>query len=150
MARSDNENQARVVLTNAHQCMERLVMAASQADRGVDDAVEHAPATPPPPAPPDRRPVAYEQAADLLRALAAPVRLALVDLLADAPRCVHELVDALGISQPLVSQHLQKLRAAQLVATERRGREVVYRLSDQHVAHVVRDALTHAQEPASG
>lgn len=89
---------------------------------------------------------AYQQAADLLRALSAPVRLSLVDLLADGPRCVHELVDALGISQPLVSQHLQRLRAARLVATERRGREMVYRLADQHVAHVVRDALIHAEE----
>ena len=94
-----------------------------------------------------RSPTGYEPAADLLRALAAPLRLALVDLLADGPRCVHELVDALGVSQPLVSQHLKTLRGARLVATERRGREMVYRLVDHHVAHVVRDALEHAREP---
>ncbi len=106
----------------------------------------HDPGSAPEPAALARPAGTYDQAADLLRALSAPVRLALVDLLADSPRCVHELVDALGISQPLVSQHLQKLRAARLVATERRGREMVYRLADQHVAHVVRDALIHAQE----
>lgn len=108
---------------------------------------EHDPETTPGPAGTVRTAVVYDRAADLLRALAAPARLALVDLLADGPRCVHELVDALGISQPLVSQHLQRLRAARLVATERRGREMVYRLADTHVAHVVRDALVHAQEP---
>jgi DNA-binding transcriptional ArsR family regulator len=89
----------------------------------------------------------YEPAADLLRALSAPIRLALVDLLVDSPRCVHELVDALSVSQPLVSQHLKTLRAAGLLATQRRGREVVYHLVDHHVAHVARDILAHSREP---
>jgi DNA-binding transcriptional ArsR family regulator len=88
----------------------------------------------------------YEAAAALLKALVAPMRLALVDLLSEAPRCVHELVDALDAPQPLVSQHLKVLRSASLVATTRRGREVVYRLADHHVAHVVRDAVAHAGE----
>jgi DNA-binding transcriptional ArsR family regulator len=88
----------------------------------------------------------YELAGDLLRALSSPLRLAIVDLLADRPGCVHELVEALGVSQPLVSQHLKTLRAANLVATQRRGREMVYRLVDHHVAHVVRDAVSHAGE----
>jgi DNA-binding transcriptional ArsR family regulator len=91
-------------------------------------------------------PTSYEPAAALLKALVAPMRLALVDLLAEAPRCVHELVGALDVPQPLVSQHLKVLRSAGLVATTRRGREVVYRLADDHVAHVVRDAVAHARE----
>src|SRR3954447_26519253 len=73
----------------------------------------------------------YAAAGDLLRALAAPIRLAIIDLLTDTARCVHELVDALGVPQPLVSQHLKTLRAAGLVATRRRGREMVYRLADE-------------------
>jgi len=89
---------------------------------------------------------AYAGASELLRALSAPLRLAIVDVLADGDRCVHELVDALAVSQPLVSQHLKTLRSAHLVITRRRGREVVYRLSDDHVAHVARDALSHARE----
>ncbi|MCU1679134.1 MAG: transcriptional regulator [Frankiales bacterium] len=88
----------------------------------------------------------YEAAGELLRALASPVRLALIDLLAAGPRCVHELVDALGVSQPLVSQHLGKLRAASLVRTQRRGREMIYVIADDHVAHVTRDAVAHAGE----
>jgi ArsR family transcriptional regulator, zinc-responsive transcriptional repressor len=91
-------------------------------------------------------PVAYESAAALLKALVAPMRLALVDLLSDAPRCVHELVGALDAPQPLVSQHLKVLKSAGLVATTKRGREVVYRLADDHVAHVVHDAVAHAGE----
>src|SRR4051794_25093735 len=90
----------------------------------------------------------FEDAARMLRALSAPVRLALVHLLAAESRCVHELVDALGIAQPLVSQHLKTLRAAGLVVGARDGREMRYRLADEHVAHIARDALVHAQEDA--
>ncbi|MCW2670862.1 MAG: ArsR family transcriptional regulator [Frankiales bacterium] len=88
----------------------------------------------------------FARSAELLRALGAPVRLALLHLLAPAPRCVHELVDALGIPQPLVSQHLRTLRKADLVVAARDGREVRYQLADQHVAHIVQDALVHAGE----
>jgi ArsR family transcriptional regulator, zinc-responsive transcriptional repressor len=60
--------------------------------------------------------------------------------------CVHELVEAIGVSQPLVSQHLRVLRGAGLVQTKRRGRELVYELTDVHAAHIVRDAVAHASE----
>jgi DNA-binding transcriptional ArsR family regulator len=86
-------------------------------------------------------------AAELLRALGAPHRLAIVIELADAPRCVHELVDMLGISQSLASQHLRVLRTTGLITGTRRGKETVYALADEHVAHIARDALTHGSEP---
>jgi len=85
-------------------------------------------------------------AGELLRALAAPVRIAIVLQLRESQRCVHELVDALGVPQPLVSQHLKILKAAGVVSGERSGREVLYRLADHHLAHIVVDAVTHAGE----
>jgi ArsR family transcriptional regulator len=100
----------------------------------------HTPATPVRPLPD------YTGAGELLRALAAPLRIALVVELDAGPRCVHELVDALGAPQPLVSQHLRVLRSAGVVTGERRGREVVYSLADAHVAHIVTDAVSHARE----
>ena len=90
-----------------------------------------------------------ERAVELLKALAAPVRLALVAELAGGPLCVHELVQRVGVSQPLTSQHLRVLRGAGLVTSGRRGREVEYALADDHVAHVVRDLLRHADEPVT-
>jgi len=90
-----------------------------------------------------------EPAVELLKALAAPVRLAVVEQLAAGPRCVHELVDQLVVPQPLLSQHLRVLRGAGLVTAGRRGREVEYALADEHVAHVVLDLLRHAAEPVS-
>jgi ArsR family transcriptional regulator len=97
------------------------------------------------------RPTATLAAAgDLLRALAAPVRIAIVLELRAADRCVHELVAALGVTQPLISQHLRVLKAAGVVSGERHGREVVYRLVDEHLAHIVVDAVTHAEEAVEG
>src|SRR6202165_3477284 len=63
-----------------------------------------------------------DTAGDLLRALAAPVRIAIVLELRESARCVHELVDALAVPQPLVSQHLRILKAAGVVDGERAGR----------------------------
>ena len=82
----------------------------------------------------------------MLKALAHPLRLLLIQELADAPKCVHELVTASGATQPLVSQHLKVLRAARVVSTSRHAREVVYSLTDEHISHITLDALRHSQE----
>lgn len=89
----------------------------------------------------------FAAASELLRALCAPIRAQLVSLLDEhGPLCVHELVQSLEVTQPLVSQHLRILRSAGVVISERRGREVQYRLADDHIAHIVADAITHSQE----
>lgn len=97
------------------------------------------------PAPP-RPPRVLEAAGDLLRALAAPVRIAIVLQLHEHERCVHELVDALNVTQPLISQHLRVLKSAGVVYGERHGREVIYRLVDDHLSHIVLDAVAHVEE----
>ncbi len=83
---------------------------------------------------------------DLLRALAAPVRISIVLELMRSELCVHQLVDSLGVTQPLVSQHLRVLKSAGVVRGERNGREIVYRLVDDHLAHIVVDAVAHSTE----
>lgn len=100
-------------------------------------------AAPPAPIPPKQTLAA---AGDILRALAAPVRIAIVLQLRESERCVHELVVALGVTQPLISQHLRVLKAAGVVQGERNGREVLYRLVDDHLSHIVVDAVAHAEE----
>jgi DNA-binding transcriptional ArsR family regulator len=79
-----------------------------------------APAT----APADEPLRALEAASDLLKALASPVRLGIVRELSEGGKYVHEPVAALGVSQPLISQHLRVLRNS----------------------HIVLDAIRHAQE----
>ena len=105
----------------------------------------HDPARPAAPNP-VRSPAALTAAGDLLRALAAPVRIAIVLQLRESSLCVHDLVDALGVTQPLISQHLRVLKTAGVVEGRRQGREVVYSLVDDHLAHIVVDAVAHVEE----
>lgn len=86
------------------------------------------------------------RAAELLRTLGTTHRLSIVLELDRGPRCVHELVEHLGASQSLVSQHLRVLRTSGLVTGARRGKETVYSLCDNHVGHIARDALSHGSE----
>ena len=91
------------------------------------------------------RPV-LDHAGDLRRALAAPVRLASVLPGRAAARCGPALGDVLAVAQPLVSQHLRILKSAGVVAGERSGREVRYRLVDHHLSDIVLAAVAHAGE----
>lgn len=71
--------------------------------------------------------------AEVLRTLASPRRLEILHRLAEGPCEVNRLAEALGATQPNVSQHLAVLRAAGVVESERDGREVRYRLADADV-----------------
>ena len=77
--------------------------------------------------------------AALLKALADPVRLRLLRLVADSPdttACACHMPTALGISQPTLSHHLKKLVDAGLLVREQRGRWAHYRLDSQTLAPV--------------
>ena len=63
------------------------------------------------------------------KALADPTRLMLLQRLAQRPATVTELIEHVDLSQPLVSWHLRRLKAAGVVATRRAGREVICTLS---------------------
>lgn len=81
-------------------------------------------------------------AAALFTALAAPVRLRIIDVLdrgeASVGAIVGAIVDAAAASQPNVSQHLKVLRAAGLVERRRAGTNVVYALRDGPLLQVCR------------
>jgi DNA-binding transcriptional ArsR family regulator len=62
------------------------------------------------------------------KALADVNRLRIVRRLAQGPATVGELIDTVGLSQPLVSWHLARLRAAGIVRSRRNGRETVCEL----------------------
>src|SRR5918999_103334 len=66
----------------------------------------------------------FEAIALMGKAFASPVRLELLDLLAQAPRSVEELARASGQSTANTSQHLQALRAAGMVTRAREGPRV--------------------------
>ena len=74
--------------------------------------------------------VANELRAILFQGFSDPRRLAILEELADGERRVGDIVAATGLSQPSVSTHLGCLWECGLVARDRRGREVHYRLID--------------------
>ena len=81
------------------------------------------------------------------RALADVNRLRIVRRLAETPSTVTELIDHVGLSQPLVSHHLKRLRDAGLVVTRRAGRETICSLRPgafDEVAARERDVLGYA------
>lgn len=84
----------------------------------------------------------------LFRALGNASRVRLLLELMEQPHSVSDLAEAVGLSQPLTSQHLRVMADRGLVSSTREGRTVIYRLADRHVVHVLEDALVHATEPA--
>jgi rhodanese-related sulfurtransferase len=79
----------------------------------------------------------YEQFARLGKAISAPKRIELLDLLCQSPRTVEALAEQAAISVANTSQHLKVLRAARLVDAEKRGLYVVYRLADPDIARFI-------------
>jgi DNA-binding transcriptional ArsR family regulator len=71
----------------------------------------------------------YEARAKILKAMAHPTRLFIVDELSrNGPRCVCELTEMVGVDISTVSRHLARLKEAGIVADEKRGATVYYRL----------------------
>jgi len=79
----------------------------------------------------ERKEALFEAIAVMGKALASPVRLELLDLLAQAPRSVDELARASGQSTANTSQHLQALHGAGLVERSREGNRVRYSLAEE-------------------
>ena len=71
---------------------------------------------------------AMQARADIFKALGHPARLCMVMALGDQERCVCELQAVVGSDMSTVSKHLGILRAAGLVDTEKRGKQVFYSL----------------------
>ncbi len=79
----------------------------------------------------------YSLLARLGKAMASPGRIALIDLLTQAPRTVERLAADSGQSVANTSQHLRVLREARLVDAEKNGLYVTYRLASDTVAQLL-------------
>ena len=78
--------------------------------------------------------VLYEQVARIGKVFSTPKRLELIELLCQGEKTVEMLANEASISVKLTSSHLRELRTANLVMTERRGKNIYYRLADKSVA----------------
>jgi len=78
-----------------------------------------------------------ERAAAVLRVLAHPHRLRIVELLAPGPMTVSALVQRLGLAPNAVSQHLNFMKAHGILSSTRKGRSVSYRVVHPHALTVL-------------
>ena len=89
----------------------------------------------------------YTVKASLLKALSNPVRLQIVhSLLRSGCHNVSCMEKNSGMSQSCISQHLQKLRAAGIVTSERQGNEVFYRVASRPAAEVLASLFQETEE----
>lgn len=86
---------------------------------------------------------AIAEMADILRLMGEPNRLKILTTCLSQTTTVSALSEQLGLSMPLVSHHLRLLRAMRLLHTERQGKQVLYRLQDEHVRCILSDMLAH-------
>lgn len=90
---------------------------------------------------------AVSELADLFQLMADTNRLRIILTVLDQERAVSDIATSLSLSQPLVSHHLRLLRAARILRSERRGRQIFYAAADDHIRTVIEDMLTHIDEP---
>jgi DNA-binding transcriptional ArsR family regulator len=88
--------------------------------------------------------------AETLQALATPSRLRILARLHEGPCPVNELAEAVAMEPSAVSHQLRVLRTLGLVTGERRGRQVVYELYDEHVAQLLTEAMSHVEHVRLG
>ena len=86
-----------------------------------------------------------ELAVEVFRMLSDTTRVRLLWELLDEEAAVSDLAARLGKPTPAISQHLAKLRMARLVRSRREGVQAFYRVENEHVARLVRDAVFNAE-----
>ena len=93
----------------------------------------------------DPEAVDFAEAADTFALLATATRVRLLWLLAEGEHDVTSLAEAVDATVATVSQHLAKLRLADLVTARAAGRRQIYRVDDPHVIALVKQAVDHHQ-----
>jgi len=83
--------------------------------------------------------------ADTMQALSTPSRVRILGRLKNGPSSVNELAEAVGMEPSAVSHQLRLLRHLGFVIGHRDGRRVVYDLHDDHVAHLLKEAIGHVE-----
>jgi DNA-binding transcriptional ArsR family regulator len=82
---------------------------------------------------------------DTFAGLSDPTRLRIIYTIAQRERSVGEIATLLGLSEPLVSQHLRRLRGLRMVRMRPDGQRRYYQLDDEHVTTLLAVCLEHVQ-----
>ena len=84
--------------------------------------------------------------AELFRAFSDTSRVRILAAIMDQERNVGSLAQAVGISESAISHHMRGLRQMRLVQARRDGKEVYYRLKDQHIIDLFQQGIKHVQD----
>lgn len=87
-------------------------------------------------------------AAESFRILSDPTRIRLIWLLLQGEFNVNQLAEILEVTPSVVSQHLAKLKTAQLVEFRREGTFIFYSAHDEHLQLLLSEGLSHAEHVA--
>ena len=80
----------------------------------------------------------YTEIADLLKAIAHPVRICIIrGLMAKGSCNVSYMQDCLNLPQSTVSQHLQKLKSLGIIKGERNGLQVNYKIENETIINII-------------
>lgn len=84
--------------------------------------------------------------ADFFKVFGDPTRLKILFVLAEGEANVNAISASVGISQSVTSQHLKLLRVSRLVSWRKEGKNVIYKLSDDHIAKILSLGIEHYEE----
>lgn len=86
----------------------------------------------------------YNEIAEILKVIAHPVRLCIIEGLINKGKCnVGYMQNCLDLPQSTISTHISKLRIHGIIEGERNGAEISYRVKDQRVITIVNDLLVN-------
>ena len=86
-----------------------------------------------------------EHSADILKAVAHPIRLRIIELLKREEICVGDIVNELGEKQAIVSQQLNIMKNKEILACRREGAKVFYRIENKNVIKVLACVYDHCK-----
>ena len=86
-----------------------------------------------------------QSVSEVLKAVAHPVRLQIVELLEDGEKCVSEIVKGVGNKQSITSQHLSRMRDKGVLSSRREGANIFYRIENKNVIKVLHCVHKHSR-----
>ncbi|MGA2403321.1 MAG: metalloregulator ArsR/SmtB family transcription factor [Syntrophobacteraceae bacterium] len=87
-----------------------------------------------------------QRAADILKAVAHPVRLGIINFLEAGEQPVARICKWLSAPQPYISHHLNLMKAKGILASRRNGSQVLYSVADKNVIEVIHCVRRHGQD----
>ncbi|MEN6440180.1 MAG: metalloregulator ArsR/SmtB family transcription factor [Syntrophobacter sp.] len=84
-----------------------------------------------------------QRAADILKTVAHPARLRIIDFLENGERAVTEICNHLGAMQPYVSQQLNIMKARGILASRRNGTQIYYSIANRNVVKIIHCVRQH-------